>query len=523
MYKKVIKTGSEARQAFIKGAEKAEEIIGRTMGHKGRNVIISEKYKAPQVINDGVTVARKTVLDDEIEDLAFQTIVNVCMSTNEQAGDGTTTSAVIASRLIKKCLETIEADMTGGDPVGMGERIVEEGQKAVSLLKKQARKLEKEELVNVIRTSLRDKEISKIVAEMLETLGKDCYISVEDNWKTRYGIETETITGWRNYGTYFSKYFTNTKNKKEAVWEDTYILITNHKIESSGVVGKVIKDIQDSGKMRLVIITGHEGGDGFSKQFIVGCLGALTQSYKGNSNALQVLCVKAPALTSEELEDLAQFTGGLFVDKKLGTKLQNLRLQDLGYAKKVVVDEDIILAIGGNGNTTDRLKTLNEQLEQEKDQMFAEKMKRRIASLSSGVGIIRVGAPTESEQSFLRFKIEDAVNAAKAALDEGVVEGGGLALKKVADELGPDSIIYDALNAPKEIIEQNAGGAVKIKDTVIDPLKVTRLAVENACSAAAKVVASDIGIADKNKTLLEELRKAISPVDDGDFRDENNG
>lgn len=523
MFKHIINTGEEARRKFLNGAKKAGEIVGNTIGPKGRNVIIEEKYKFPTVHNDGVNIARKIVLEDPIEDLAYQTIVNVAMSQNEVVGDGTTTAVLLASKILEKGFEKINSDITGGDPVGMGEQIESEGIKAVELLKKESHELKKGELIDVITTSLRNRDFAKIIADMIEELGKDCYISVEDNWKTKYDISSEKITGIKKVGSYASPYFCNSKSAKEAIWEDTFVLVTNHKIESASHLAELLKGIQETGKLRLVIVSGSEEADRFSKPFLIKLLNVLQLAAKGQGDALQVLPIKAPGLTSEELEDIAVFTNARFIDKNTGIKLSDIRVTDLGYAKKVVVDEDDFLTMGGKGNTEERLKVLTKQLDLEKDTMFKEKLKRRISSLSAGAGIIRVGAITEAERSFKKMKIEDAVNTAKAALEEGIVQGGGLTLNKIADKLGKSSILYEPLRSINERIQFLANNSLKIGKEIVDATKVVRLAIESACSAASRVIAADTGVAKQRRTLWDELDQKLTSRDEqDDFRDDEN-
>lgn len=524
MIRHIIKHGEEARQKFLAGARKAGEIVGSTLGPKGRNVIIEEKYRFPLVHNDGVNVARKIVLDDPTEDLAYQTVVNVAMSQNEQVGDGTTTAVVLASNILVKGFEQINADITGGDPVGMGERIEADGKKAVELLLKEAKTLKKGELVDVITTSLRDKEFAAKIAEMVETLGKDCYISVEDNWKTHYGIETETILGVKKLGSFADRFFVNSKNGKEAIWEDTHVLVTNQNIESVQHLAEMFKGIQASGKLRLVIINGSEDGGRFSKSFLIKLGNVLKMARTGQGgDALEVLPIKAPSLTSEELEDIAEFCNAKFIDKNRGLTLQSIKITDLGYAQKVIADEDDLLIIGGKGDTKTRVELLTSQLETEKDVMFKEKLKRRISSLSQGAGIIRVGAVTEAERSFKKMKIEDAVNTAKAALEEGVVQGGGLTLVKIAEKLGTDSILYEPLKSINKTIQANANNTLKIGKEIVDSVKVIRLAIESACSAASRVIAADTGISKQRKTLIDEFEKLMHGRDEeDDVRDDSN-
>jgi chaperonin GroEL len=243
-------------------------------------------------------------------------------------------------------------------------------------------------------------------------------------------------------------------------------------------------------------------------------------------DAMQILAIKAPSLTSEELHDVAIFCGAHFIDKNLGIELTTVQKKHLGYVKKVSVTEDEVNMFGGQGDTKSRVEVLKEQIELEKDAMFKEKKKRRLANLTSGIGIIRVGAQTETERSYLKEKLKDAVSAAKVALDEGYVAGGGMSFVQAAKVLGEDSIIYNALMAPHKRIINNAGGDLEIPKNIINPLKVDRLALENACSGAGMLITSDGAIAEEKLTYMDYLEKAMKksmPRDErDDWRDEEN-
>lgn len=279
--------------------------------------------------------------------------------------------------------------------------------------------------------------------------------------------------------------------------------------------------MRTKGKMKLVIISGGEAS--FSKPLIETIAGAMTQARTGNAEALQILAIKAPALISEELQDVAVYCDAVFIDRNAGMELKDYGLESMGYGKKIVVNEDEFIITGGRGNVQGRIEVLTEQMELEKDAMFKEKMKRRIASLSSGIGLIRVGAMTETERGYIKLKIEDAVNAAKAAMEEGVVKGGGLALKEIAEELGKDNILYKALMAPYEKIQENAGGNFEIKKDILDPVKVIRLALENACSSAGILITTETAISERRQNLWDLLEAKVAPLDkNNDFRDDEN-
>lgn len=538
MWKKIVESGPETQRKFLRGVEVVDSIVGGTLGPAGRNRIVQQKYKSPWVMNDGAELARRIVLDDPIEDLAAQTIIEVSVRTAEQAGDGTTTSVVIASELVRSCLRKIEEGrkslLEGSDkvnPMKLWRDIQQEREKAIAILKKNAKPLKDKDLDNIISTSLENLEYGKTLGSLLRKIGKDGYISVEDNWATKYGITTEITEGMKFLGSYASPYLVTSSNQKEAIWEDAHVLVTNHKLETVSVFKDLLKEIGEKGIRKLIIVGGYsEGEAGFSAPFIetvAKAMYALTNPKVTNKgDIIQVLAVKAPSLTSPELEDVASFCGATFIDKKIGIELPTVKLKHLGLVKKISVTEDEVNIMGGNGDTQKRIATLKEQIEIEKDTMFKEKLKRRVANLSSGQGIIRVGAQTETERSYLKEKLKDAVSAGKVALEEGFVKGGGLSFKEVADELGKDSVLYEALLAPYERIQSNAGGGLEIPKNIINPLKVDRLALENACSGAGMLITADGAIAEQKLTYNDYLEKAFTkmlPRDErDDWRDEEN-
>lgn len=537
MEAKIIDHGQTATKRFLSGVKEVRAMVGGTIGPRGRNRIIQRKYRSPLVTNDGVTVARHIIIKDEMADLAAQTLVEIAMKTNETAGDGTTTSVVAAAAFLETHMEKSDKDgdgevdisALGGDSINPMQ-IAQEARKAMpmvlEMLKAQSVPLEGTMLDDVISTSLEDLEYGKTLGELMRTVGVDGYVSIEDNWATKYGIDTEITQGMRFLGTYASPYLVTERNEQEAIFEDAKILVTNEKIESAGTLEMLLREMKEAKELKLVIIGGHsENTNPFSKEFIKQLARAVKASVNNPGGIMQVLAVKAPTLLSAELEDVAAFCGAKFFDKGLGHSLKNAQMKDLGFAKKVVVNDEDVNILGGTGIADERIAVLKEQLETEKDTMFKEKLKRRIASLSAGVGIIRVGAATEQERTYLKYKLEDAVHAARAAMEEGIVPGGGIALKAIADKLGKDHVLYSALMAPFEQIRKNAGVTdMEVPANVVDAHKVTRLAITNAISAGATLLTCDGGIADQKLTVLDFFEKKLgklNPATD-DFRDDEN-
>ena len=538
-----IAEGVEARKKILRGAARVGKIVGMSLGPRGRNAIIKTHYSPPQILNDGVTIARNIMLDDDIEDLGAQTLIEGSMKTDARAGDGTTSTVVLASKIVEEYAKKIEdedkahsGDGTLGDGSVsvanvnlMAREILDVGAETIEKLKKMSHPLKKNELKNVISTSLGQifPEYIDSLTEIIQETGKDGYVSVEDNWLTKYGLETETIKGMRFEGTYATPYMANTK-RKEAVYEDVFVLVCNHDLASLNQFRKNLQDpkssflfdLIQSGKRKVVIIANK-----FERPLVELLAATVMQARKGNTDLVDFLAIKAPAMTSERMEDIATFCGADFFDKnRADIDIKNASVSNLGFVKKIVVNEDEVMMIGGNGSVKERMKLLKEQLDVEKDSAFKNQLLRRIGALQSGFAVIRVGAATDGERVLMKKKIEDAVNSAKNALEEGVVSGGGLALKEIAEELGEKHPMYWALRAPYDKIQESAGGKLKISDSVIDPLKIVRIAVETACSVAASLITVEVGLAERRKGLWDELEEKLDGqrgVRD-DFRDDEN-
>jgi len=531
MWKKKISFEDEAKAKLLAGVNKVGSYVGKTMGPAGQNWIIQQKFKSPQVHNDGVEVARHIFLEDETEDMGAQTLVDIAMNTNDEAGDGTTTSIVIADALITRGFKYTDlAEHTGISPVAVAEDIYKQREIVLESLKKRAVKLKKDDLYKVVSTSLRDWELGKKIADMLNEVGVDGRIAVEENWETKRETTFETVKGMKVLGKSASPYFANTANGKEALWKDALILVTNEKIETFGALTKIVNEMKTKGKIKLVIINGNsEGTACYSKRFVGDLIKARLSTIemaKRGVQMVEILPIEAPSLTSEELKDISTYINARFIDINASRNVSDMKFEDLGTAKDVAATNDGNIHItGGKGNTEERINELKKQMDLEQDQMFKNKIKNRIASLSASQGLIRVGAPTEAEQTYLKEKVIDAVNAGKAAMEEGVIQGGGVPLKEIAEELGKDSILYEALQAPYKTIQANAGGNLEIKPDILDAVKVTRLAVENALSAGAQIIASCGAIVDTREHIWDKLDQAvekIAPDPKVDFRNEEN-
>lgn len=537
-----IENGVEARRKILRGVEKVGEIVGSSLGPKGRNTIIKTKYSAPQITNDGVTIARHIMLKDPIEDLGAQTLIDGAMKADERAGDGTSTATVLAAKAVSEYAKKIEEEDKSHSDTGtvgeastgtadvnkMAREILDTGKHVIEELKKVARPLKKDELKNVVSSSLGTMfpEYVDMVAELVEEVGEGGYISVEDNWATKYGIETELIKGNRFTGTYATPYMITNIGKKEAVYEDVAVLVCNHDIATTAQMKELLKEVVQSGTRKLVIIANK-----FEKGFVNLMASTTMQARGGDIRLIDYLCIKAPSLTSEQWEDVSVYCDATFFDKN------NINLDmattkgagaHLGFVRKIVVSENEVIMLDGRGAkgtaVKERLKLLKEQAEDEKDPAFKEQTKRRIGALQSGFAVIRVGAATEGERIIVKKKIEDAYQSAQSAMVEGVVAGGGQALKTIAEQLGKEHAMYIPLCEPYNLIQKSAGGKLKIPNTVLDPLKVTRIAVESACSVAASLITVEAGISEKSKSMWDELDAKLQPQNDvaDDFRQDEN-
>lgn len=526
-----IASGSEARRKILAGAVRVGQLVGMSLGPRGRTAIIKTKYSAPQIHHDGVSIAREIMLKDDIEDLGAQTLIEGCMKVDERAHDGTTTAVVISSTAVDDYAKRIEEEDKASsglgtvgsasetsnvaDVNGMAQEILEAGKFAVEKLKKMAVPLGKKDLRNVVATSLGSlfTEYVDEVTNTVEEVGVEGYISVEDNWHTQYGIETELVKGARYPGTYATFKNVNT-SRKEAVYEDVAVIVCNYSVATTRIAEQLIKQVLAKGVRKIVWMA-----EKFETAMVKQMAATVAAARVGDTRMIDYLCVKMPSNTTEKWEDIAIFCGASFFDKNVdnGEGLKGATLENLGFLKKIVVNEDEVVMVGGGGDKKQieaRLQLLRSHVETEKDPSFKEQTLRRVGSLQAGFAVIRVGASTEMERIMAKKKIEDAVGAAKCALEEGVLPGGGQALRKIADELGKKHSMYRAFCAPYEQIQRSLGDKTKIAGTVLDPLKVTRIAVETACSVASSLITAEVGIAEHRKTLSEELTKMIYPRED---------
>ncbi len=525
---KQIVFNEKARQALKAGIDAVSEAVKITLGPKGRNVVLEKGYGAPTITNDGVTIAKEIELEDKIENMGAEIAKEVASKTNDIAGDGTTTAVVLTQAIVAQGLK---AAVLGTNPMAIRHGIDKAKDNVVDALKKMAKPIKsKEEVGQVATIAAESEEIGAIIAEAIDKVSKDGVITVEESQS--FGVESEVVKGLQFDKGYVSHYMITSADTMEAVYEDILILITDKKISSINEILPLIEKLAKTGKKELMIIAEDVDGDALATLVV--------NKIRGIFNTL---AVKAPGYgdrKKEMLQDIAVVTGGKIVSEELGIKLENADLNMLGRARKIIATKDNTTIVGGKGKKQEideRVAQVRKQIEKSDSEFDKEKLQERLAKLIGGVAVIKVGAATETEMKYLKMKIEDAVNATKAAVDEGIVAGGGTALikageiaksKKVAGESSEFNVGYEillkSLEEPLRQIVMNAGksdpGVIvnniraskntnpgydaladkeiddMIKAGIIDPVKVTRTALENAASAAAMLLTTEVAVAE---------------------------
>ena len=524
MISKEIKFGEEARRSLERGVDKLADSVKITLGPKGRNVVLDRKFGSPTITNDGVTIARDIDLEDPWENLGCQLVKEVAIKTNDVAGDGTTTATVLAQAMIKEGLKNVAA---GANPMIMRKGIEKAVVSITDAIKDQSHSVEsKEAIAQVAAISANDPEIGEIIADAMEKVGRDGVITVEESQSL--GTQLEVVEGMMFDRGYISHYMITNTEKMEAVLDDPYILINDKKISSISEVLPVLEKVVQTNKPLLLIAEEVEG-EALATLVLNKLRGTFT-----------CVAVKAPAFGERRkamLEDIAILTKGQVVSEDLGVTMENVTLDMLGRARQVVVKKEetiIIDGAGGEEDVKDRIANIKRQLEETDSEYDREKLQERMAKLAGGVAVIQVGAATETELKEKKHRMEDALAATKAAVEEGIVSGGGVALINVmnsvdsieaqGDELTGVKLVKKALEEPLRQIANNAGveGSVvveKVKEAaegvgynvlsnvyenmiaagIIDPAKVTRSAVQNAASIAAMVLTTEAVVTESPK------------------------
>ncbi|TSC93009.1 MAG: chaperonin GroEL [Candidatus Berkelbacteria bacterium Athens1014_28] len=520
---KDIKFGEDARKGLQIGVNKLAETVKITLGPKGRNVILDKGYGAPTITNDGVTIAKEIELTDKFEDMGAQLVKEVAEKTNDAAGDGTTTATILAQSMINSGLKNVAA---GANPMAIRIGIEKATEKVIEVIKKNSKVVAgKNEIAQVASISAADVEVGNLIAEVMDEVGKDGVIAVEDS--NTFGLSKEVVEGMQFDNGYISPYMITDTSRMEAVYENPKILLTDKKISSISEILPLLESLAQSGGKELVIIAEDVDGEALTTLVL--------NKLRGSFN---VLALKAPGFgdrKKEMLDDLAVLTNGQVISEETGVKLDKATVEMLGSARKIVADKDKTTIIGGKGRAVEiktRIDVIKKQIEKTTSEYDKEKLQERLAKLSGGVGIIKVGAATEVEQKEKKHRVEDAVEATKAAIAEGIVSGGGVALidaipellelKLEGDQAIGIEIVRRALEEPIRLIAENAGvdGGVVIEKVralsagdgynaetdeygnmmkfgIIDPAKVTRSALQNAASVAAMFLTTEAAVAEK--------------------------
>jgi chaperonin GroEL len=534
MAAKMIVTGEESRQAILRGVNKLADAVKVTLGPKGRNVVLEKKFGSPVITKDGVTVAKEIELEDKLENMGAQMVREVASKTSDVAGDGTTTATLLAQAIFREGVKMVAA---GANPMALKRGIDKAVERVVEEIKRMAKPVKGDMIAHVGTISANgDTMIGNLIAEAMKKVGKDGVITVEES-KTMQ-TELEVVEGMQFDRGYLSPYFVTDPERMECVLEDAYILIHEKKISSMKDLLPLLEQIAKSGKPLLIIAEDVEGE------------ALATLVVNKLRGTLQVCAVKAPGFGDRRkamLQDIAILTGGKAITEDLGIKLENVRLEDLGRAKKIVVDKDNTTIVEGAGKPSEieaRVRQIRAQIEETTSDYDREKLQERLAKLVGGVAVIKVGAATETELKEKKARVEDAMHATKAAVEEGIVPGGGVAYIRALralenfklddpDENAGVNILRRALEEPLRWIAQNAGweGSIVVervkaakdenfgfnaqteqfedlvKAGVIDPAMVSRIALQNAASIAGLLLTTEALVSE-----IPEKKKERAPA-----------
>ncbi len=514
--------GEQARRKLEKGVNTLADAVKITLGPKGRNVVLEKKYGSPTITNDGVTIAREIELEDPFENMGAQLVKEVATKTNDVAGDGTTTATVLAQAMIREGLKNVAA---GANPMDLKKGIDKAVDAAIDYVRSVAKPVEtRSAIAQVAAISADDQEIGELIAESMEKVGKDGVITVEES--QTFGTELEVVEGMQFDRGYVSPYMVTDSERMEAVLDDPYILITDRKIGSVQDLLPVLEKMIQTGKPLLIIAEDVEGE------------ALATLVVNKLRGTLNVAAVKAPGFGDRRkamLDDIAVVTGGSVISEELGLKLENTTVTQLGSARQVIITKEETTIVDGKGSSSEikaRIGQIRVQIEDTTSDYDREKLQERLAKLAGGVAVIKVGAATETELREVKHRIEDALSATRAAVEEGIVPGGGVTLlnavsaldgmEAVGDVRTGVEIVRRALVEPLRLIAANAGleGAVVVEKTktlktgvglnavtdeyvdmldagIVDPAKVTRSALQNAASIAGMMLTTETLIADK--------------------------
>src|ERR671931_486610 len=520
---KLIAFDEEARRGLERGMNQLADAVKVTLGPKGRNVVLEKKWGAPTITNDGVSIAKEIELDDPYEKIGAELVKEVAKKPDDIAGDGTTTATVLAQALVREGLRNVAA---GANPMSLKRGIEKATEEAVEAIKNQAKDVEtRDEIAHTATVSAGDPEIGEVIAKAMDTVGKEGVITVEES--NTFGIELETVEGMRFDKGYIAPHFMTDPERMEAVLDDPYILIANQKVSAVKDLLPVLEKVMQSGK-QIVIIAEDVEGEALATLVV--------NKIRGTFKSV---AVKAPGFGDRRkamLQDMAILTGGQVISEEVGLKLENADLNLLGKARKVVVTKDETTIVEGGGDADEikgRINQIRTEIDKTDSDYDREKLQERLAKLAGGVGVIKVGAATEVELKEKKHRIEDAISATRAAVEEGIITGGGAALVHaaavLADGLGRTGdeatgvlVVRRALDEPLRRIVENAGlegsvVAAKVRELgpghgydaasfeycelakhgVVDPVKVTKAALQNAASIAGMVLTTESAVVDK--------------------------
>src|SRR5213080_2295585 len=525
MAHKELKFNEDARRSLERGVNILADAVKVTLGPKGRYVVLDKKFGAPTITNDGVTIAREIEVEDVFENQGAQLVREVATATNDVAGDGTTTATVLAQAIVREGLKNVAA---GANPMALKRGIESAVEQVVENLKSQSTEVSgKEDIARVATISSREREIGDVIAEAIEKVGKDGVVNVEEG--QTFGLDLEFTEGMQFDKGYLSPYMITDSERMEAVLDDPYILVANQKLGGIKDLLPLLEQVIQAGRPLLIVA---EDVEGESLATIV------VNKLRGT---FQAVAVKAPGFGDRRkrmLEDIAILTGAEVITEELGLKLENTKLAQLGKARRVVIDKDSTTIIDGAGDSDGikgRIKQLKSEIETTDSDFDREKLQERLAKLSGGVAVVKVGAATETEMKETKHRVEDALQAARAALEEGIIPGGGVALLQASEAVQPDAfddddertgarIVLRALEEPLRQIANNSGleGSVVVNDVrhakageglnaatgeiedlvaagVIDPAMVTRSALQNAASIAKNILTTEAIVAEMPK------------------------
>ncbi|EKE11252.1 MAG: hypothetical protein ACD_15C00113G0017 [uncultured bacterium] len=541
---KQIEIGIDARKKIKAGIDRVADVVKTTLGPKGRNVILGNSYGTPTITNDGVSIAKEIELEDKMENIGASLIKEVATKTNDVAGDGTTTSTVIAQALVREGLKFVE---TGISPIGIRRGMEAAKNDIIEILKKNSKKISsKEEISQVATISAESKEMGEMIAKVMDEVGKDGVVTVEES--QTFGLSKEVVEGMSFDKGYVSPYMITDAQSQTAELKDPYILITDRKISAIAEILPILEKIAQTGKKELVIIADELDGEALATLVINKLRGVLN-----------VLAIKAPEFGDNRkavLDDMAVLTGGQVIAMDKGMDLKAVELSMLGQAQKVISTKDTTTIVDGKGKKKDienRIAQIKAQAEKSDSDYEKEKLQKRSAKLSGGVAVIRVGAATETELTYIKHKMEDALSATRAAVEEGIVAGGGVALARAAAILqakneskkddyeyrsGYEALVRSLSEPLKQIVantgkkdaavvldkvvsgkgvnfgydaSENAYVDDMVKVGIIDPLKVTRTALENAVSVSAMLLTTEAVVVDAPEKKNEHVHGGGMP------------